>query len=469
LSPGQSGALWGGRFGEGVDPGFQQFGASVGFDRRLADQDLRGSLAHVAMLVQQGILSGPEGELLRQGLEGIRADLEAGSLQWSVAQEDVHLNIETWLHQRIGPLAGKLHTARSRNDQVATDFRLFVKEAAGQLELDLLELQRTLLAQARLHLAAETLLPGYTHLQVAQPILLAHWLTAYLEMFARDRARLQDARARMDECPLGAAALAGTSWPIDRWATAKQLGFARPMANSLDAVASRDFALEFLAACAIGASTLSRLAEELILYASLEFGFVELPDRFSTGSSIMPQKKNPDGLELIRGKSGRIYGDLMALLAVVKGLPLAYNKDLQEDKEPVFDAFDTLHASYRLLSALLGVLAWRAEVTARAAGRGYATATDLADRLAQQGLPFREAHAVVGRLVALCLSRGCSFSDLSAADLEAVHPQLTEEMTGLLSPQASVASRRSLGGTAPEQVASALDAWESRLSVEGGV
>ncbi|MBB6097812.1 argininosuccinate lyase [Deinobacterium chartae] len=455
--------LWGGRFAEATDALVDRFNASITFDQRLAEQDIRGSLAHVRMLAAQGILSTQEAEAIAEGLEGILADVRAGRFEWRVDLEDVHMNVESALRDRIGPVAGKLHTARSRNDQVATDFRLFTKEAALHLADLARELRAVMVAEAERHLEPPVILPGYTHLQVAQPILLSHWFLAYAEMLERDEGRFRDAARRMDESPLGSAALAGTGWPLDRHATAQALGFARPTRNSLDAVGSRDFALEFLSACAILAAHISRLSEELILYSTFEFGFVTLPDAFTTGSSIMPQKKNPDVAELARGKAGRVFGDLMGLLTVVKGTPLAYNKDLQEDKEPVFDAFDTLETILRLYAAMLPRARWNAQATLHAAGRGFSTATDLADRLAQGGMPFREAHEVVGKLVALCVAQDKNLWDLTAEELHMAHSGLSPQILEGLTVEASVASRTSYGGTAPLQVRAQIEAARERL------
>jgi argininosuccinate lyase len=448
--------LWGGRFAEATAELVELFNASVGFDQRLAEQDIRGSLAHVAMLGQVGILTAEEVAQITDGLNAVLADIRAGNFEWRLDREDVHMNVEAALRDRIGPVAGKLHTARSRNDQVAVDFRLFTKEAA----LDLAEKTRTLravmLAEAEKHLETGVILPGYTHLQVAQPILLAHWFMAYVAMLERDEGRFRDAAERMDESPLGSSALAGTPWPIDRFATAEALGFARPTANSLDGVGSRDFAIEFLSACAILSAHLSRLSEELILYSTFEFGFLTLPDSHTTGSSIMPQKKNPDVSELARGKAGRVFGNLMGLLTVVKGTPLAYNKDLQEDKEGVFDSYDTLSIVLRLYAEVMPKTVWHAEKTREAAARGYSTATDVADFLARQGVPFREAHEVVGGLVGLASRSGRQLWELSDAELKAAHPLLNGDVAGSLTVEESVKARQSYGGTAPQQVARAI-------------
>lgn len=439
--------LWGGRFAEKTAELVELFNASVGFDQRLAEQDIRGSLAHVAMLGGQGILTAEEVSQITDGLNGVLADIRAGNFEWRLDREDVHMNVEAALRDRIGPVAGKLHTARSRNDQVAVDFRLFTKEAALDLAEQTRALRRVMLAEAEKHLQNEVILPGYTHLQVAQPILLAHWFMAYVAMLERDEGRFRDAAERMDESPLG---------------------FARPTANSLDGVGSRDFALEFLSACAILSAHLSRLSEELILYSTFEFGFITLPDSHTTGSSIMPQKKNPDVSELARGKAGRVFGNLMALLTVVKGTPLAYNKDLQEDKEGVFDSYDTLSIVLRLYAEMLPKTVWHADVTKAAAARGYSTATDVADYLARQGVPFREAHEVVGGLVGLASRSDRQLWELTDAELKAAHPLLSAEVAQKLTVEESVRSRQSYGGTAPERVREAVEAAKEKLRQETG-
>ena len=463
----QESKLWGGRFAEATDGLVELFNASVPFDQRLAEQDIRGSLAHVAMLGQVGILSGEEVGQIEEGLKAILADIRAGNFEWRLDREDVHMNVEAALRDRIGPVAGKLHTARSRNDQVAVDFRLFTKEAALDLAARTRALRAVMVAEAEKHLTSDggepVILPGYTHLQVAQPILLSHWFMAYAVMLERDEGRFRDAAERMDESPLGSSALAGTPWPIDRHATAAALGFARPTANSLDGVGSRDFALEFLSACAILSAHLSRLSEELILYSTFEFGFLTLPDSHTTGSSIMPQKKNPDVSELARGKAGRVFGNLMGLLTVVKGTPLAYNKDLQEDKEGVFDSYDTLSIVLRLYADMLPKSTWHAATTKAAAARGFSTATDLADHLARSGVPFREAHEVVGGLVGLANRTGRQLWDLTDEEVRAAHPQLTAEITRALTVEESVKARQSHGGTAPEQVRAQVEAAKAAL------
>ncbi len=444
--------LWGGRFAAETDQLAEAFNNSLDFDRRLWREDLDGSRAHARMLARQGILTEEEARTILRGLDQIEEEIEAGTFPWRDEFEDVHMNVEARLTELVGEVGGKLHTARSRNDQVATDLRLWLRRALAQIVEAQQQLARVLVAEAERHLEPPVVLPGYTHLQRAQPVLLSHWFMAYYEMLARDTTRVLDALFRMDASPLGAAALAGTGFPIDRHFTAEQLGFLEPMRNSLDAVASRDFVLEALSTIAIGQLTLSRLAEELVLYSSFEFGFVTLPDAFATGSSIMPQKKNPDIPELIRAKAGRTIGDLVTLLTVVKGLPLAYNKDLQEDKEPVFDAVDTYTSSLKLMAALLPGLEWHPEVTKRAAAGGFALATDLADYLARKGMPFRQAHAVVGGLVRKLQEEGRELESLTLEELRSFSELFDEDALALLSVEGAVASRNVYGGTAPEQV-----------------
>ncbi|WP_457634185.1 argininosuccinate lyase [Oceanithermus desulfurans] len=459
--------LWGGRFAVETDKLAEAFNNSLGFDRRLWREDLDGSRAHARMLAKQGILSEEEARTILEGLDRIQEEIKAGTFPWRDEYEDVHMNIEARLTELVGEVGGKLHTARSRNDQVATDLRLWLRRALGEAVDAQQQLARVLVAEAERHLEPPVILPGYTHLQRAQPLLLSHWFMAYYEMLARDTTRVLDALFRMDASPLGAAALAGTSFPIDRHFTAEQLGFSGPMRNSLDAVASRDFVLEALSAVAIGQLTLSRLAEELVLYSSFEFGFVTLPDAFATGSSIMPQKKNPDIPELIRAKAGRTIGDLVTLLTVVKGLPLAYNKDLQEDKEPVFDALDTYTSSLKLMAALLPGLVWHPEVTKRAAAGGFALATDLADYLTRKGLPFRQAHAVVGRIVRKLQEEGRDLDDLGLDELRSFSDRFDEDALALLSVEGSVSSRDVYGGTAPEQVRARIAEAKKELEEDG--
>ena len=447
--------LWGGRFAAGLNAAMSEINASIDFDRRLYAQDIAASKAHAAMLAAQGIISRKDGRAIARGLETIRAEIEAGRFRFSKALEDIHMNIESRLADLIGEPAGRLHTARSRNDQVATDLKLWVRDAIDALEVGLKGLQAALLAQAEQH--AGTLMPGFTHLQPAQPITFGHHLMAYVEMFGRDRGRLKDCRVRLGECPLGAAALAGTSFPIDREMTAAALGFARPMANSIDAVSDRDFALEFLAAAALAGVHLSRLAEEIVLWSSEQFGFVRLSDAFTTGSSIMPQKRNPDAAELVRAKAGRLIADLNSLLIVMKGLPLTYGKDMQEDKVPVFEAADTLALALAAMTGMVRDMAADKAAMRAALGNGFITATDLADWLVRaRGLPFRLAHHATGRLVRLAEERSCRLDQLSLADMRAIEPRISEEVFEVLRVENSVKSRASHGGTAPEQVRRAI-------------
>ncbi|RMD47433.1 MAG: argininosuccinate lyase [Alphaproteobacteria bacterium] len=456
-------AMWGGRFSEAPDRLMEAINASIGFDRRLYAEDIRGSLAHAAMLARQGIISDSDAEAIRKGLLTILSEIEEGKFRFRPELEDIHMNIEARLAELIGEPAGRLHTARSRNDQVATDFRLWVRGRIDRLVEEIEALMRALLDQAEA--GADWVMPGFTHLQVAQPVTWGHHMLAYVEMLARDRGRMLDARARMNECPLGAAALAGTSFPIDREFTARELGFDRPMANSLDAVSDRDFALEFLAAAAICATHLSRFAEELVIWSSAQFRFVTLSDRFSTGSSIMPQKRNPDAAELIRAKVGRINGDLVALLTVMKGLPLAYSKDMQEDKEQVFDAADTLELCLAAMAGMVRDMRPNREALEAAAGAGFSTATDLADWLVRRlGLPFRQAHHVTGALVRRAEELGCDLADLPLEEMREVEPRMTAEVYDVLGVHNSVASRVSYGGTAPAQVRAQIRRWREALA-----
>jgi argininosuccinate lyase len=460
---GGSNAMWGGRFSAGPDAIMEAINASIGFDQRLSDQDIAGSQAHAAMLAAQGIITQADADAIRDGLDRVKAEIDAGEFVFSAALEDIHMNVESRLRDLIGAAAGRLHTARSRNDQVATDFRLWVRDQCDAAAEGLEALQRALLAQAEA--GADWVMPGFTHLQTAQPVTWGHHMMAYVEMFARDAGRFRDARARMNECPLGAAALAGTGFPIDRAATAASLGFDKPMDNSLDAVSDRDFALEFLSAAAICAVHLSRLSEELVIWSSAQFRFVTLSDRFSTGSSIMPQKKNPDAAELIRAKIGRITGALVALLTVMKGLPLAYSKDMQEDKEQVFDAADTLMLALAAMTGMMSDLTANRAALEAAASAGFSTATDLADWLVREaGLPFREAHHVTGALVARAEARGVDLPDLSLDEMQAVHGAITSAVFEVLGVHNSVASRTSHGGTAPAQVRARIAAWRERLT-----
>jgi argininosuccinate lyase len=454
-------ALWGGHFDHDPAPLMEQINASIGFDKRLYAHDIAGSKAHAAMLAEAGILSAAERDAIIAGLERIRAEIEAGDFPFSAALEDIHMNIEARLTDLIGEPGQKLHTARSRNDQVATDFRLWVRDAIDRTDRLVRDLQAALLARAEEH--ADAVMPGFTHLQAAQPVTLGHHLMAYVEMFGRDRGRLADARVRLNECPLGAAALAGSSFPIDRRATAAALGFAAPMANSIDAVSDRDFALEFLAAAAIAATHLSRLAEELVLWSTPQFAFVRMAEDFSSGSSIMPQKRNPDAAELVRGKTGRMIGALGALLIVLKGLPLAYAKDLQEDKEPVFDAADNLALCLAAMTAMVAGMSVDRDRLAAAAGVGHTTATDLADWLVRRlHVPFREAHRAASQAVRRAEQRGVGLAELDLEELRAIEPRITAEVFEVLSVERSVASRTSFGGTAPVRVREAIKAAKER-------
>lgn len=456
-------AMWGGRFAAGPDAIMEAINASIGFDKRLARQDIEGSRAHAAMLAATGILSDSDAEAIREGLLTVLSEIESGSFEFSTALEDIHMNVEARLKQVIGEPAGRLHTARSRNDQVATDFRLWVRDQCDAAISGIEALMRALMAQAEQ--GADWVMPGFTHLQTAQPVTWGHHMMAYVEMFARDRGRMVDARARMNECPLGAAALAGTSFPIDRHMTAEALGFDRPMANSLDAVSARDFALEFLSAASICAMHLSRFAEELVIWSSAQFRFVRLSDRFSTGSSIMPQKKNPDAAELIRAKIGRIFGANVALMMVMKGLPLAYSKDMQEDKETAFDALDSLSLCIAAMTAMVSRLEVNEEAMRASAAKGFSTATDLADWLVRAlDMPFRNAHHVTGTLVAKAEAKGCDLDGLTLAEMQETEPRITEEVYSVLGIDNSVRSRTSFGGTAPDNVKAMAAFWEKTLA-----
>ncbi len=450
-------ALWGGRFAAGPAEIMRRINASIGFDKRLWAEDIAGSEAHCAMLVAQNILSPQDGAAIAEGLGQIRAEIESGRFVFSDAHEDIHMNIEARLAELIGPAAGRLHTARSRNDQVATDLKLWLRAAIDRLDAAMQDLQRALLDRAEAE--AATVMPGFTHLQIAQPVTFGHHLMAYVEMVGRDRGRLGDCRRRMNESPLGAAALAGTAFPIDRAATAAALGFDRPAANSLDAVSDRDFAIEFLAAAALAGTHLSRFAEEIVIWCSEAYGFVRLSDAFTTGSSIMPQKRNPDAAELVRAKTGRLNGALVALLTVMKGLPLAYGKDMQEDKVPVFEAADALELCLAAASGMVRDLRPDRARMHAAAGRGFATATDLADWLVRvAGLPFRQAHHATGAIVKRAEALGCALAELPLAELQNVEPAITAAAYDVLDPERSVASRTSDGGTAPERVRAAIAA-----------
>ena len=454
--------MWGGRFAAGPEAVMEAINASIGFDKRLAPQDVAGSKAHAEMLAAAGIISKADAAALAQGLERVLAEIEAGAFDFSTALEDIHMNVEARLAELVGEPAGRLHTARSRNDQVAVDLRLWVRERLDETAAGIESLMRACLAQAQA--GADLVMPGFTHMQVAQPVTWGHHMMAYVEMFGRDLGRFRDARARMNECPLGAAALAGTSFPIDRDMTAARLGFDRPCANSIDAVSDRDFALEFLSAAAICAVHMSRLAEEIVIWCSAQFAFASLGDGFSTGSSIMPQKRNPDAAELVRAKIGRILGAGVALTTVMKGLPLAYGKDMQEDKEQVFDAADSLALCLAATEGMVRALAPDAAALEAAARAGFSTATDLADWLAREiKMPFREAHRVTGRLVALAEEAGCGLADLELAQMQRECPQITEGVFAVLGVRESAASRTSYGGTAPERVREQIAAWKERL------
>ncbi|MGE5503712.1 MAG: argininosuccinate lyase [Actinomycetota bacterium] len=453
--------MWGGRFAGGPAAIMQRINASIDFDKRLYAQDIRGSKAHARMLVRQGILASADGDAILAGLDTVLQEIESGKFPFRFELEDIHMNVEARLAELIGDAAGRLHTARSRNDQVATDFRLWVRDAVDGMEAALKDLQAALIERAEQH--AGTVMPGFTHLQAAQPVTFGHHLLAYVEMIGRDRGRLADARARLNECPLGSAALAGTSFPIDRHATAAELGFDRPMANSLDGVSDRDFALEFMAAASICAVHLSRLAEEFVIWTSAQFRFVSLSDAFTTGSSIMPQKRNPDAAELVRAKTGRVIGDLNALLIVMKGLPLAYSKDMQDDKEPTFEAADTMELAIAAMTGMVRDMTVNEDVMKGAAGAGFTTATDIADWCVRAlKMPFRRAHHVAGSLVKLAEGKGCGLEDLSLAEMQAIEPGITDEARAVLSVASSVASRTSFGGTAPVRVREAAAAARAR-------
>ena len=453
--------LWGGRFQKETDSLVNDFNSSISFDARLYRQDIEGSVAHAAMLGDTGVIEKSESEKIITGLKGILADIEAGLVEFTNDNEDIHMNVEALLTARIGDTGKRLHTARSRNDQVAVDFRMYVREEIGTVHGQLLALIAVLGEQAKAHPA--TIMPGYTHLQRAQPVSFGHHLMAYAAMLRRDVTRLEDCLVRMNECPLGCGALAGTTYPIDRHQTAAALGFDRPMENSLDGVADRDFALELLAALSIMMMHLSRLAEETILWCAAEFQFVTLDDAYSTGSSIMPQKKNPDVSELVRGKTGRVYGDLMALLTTMKGLPLAYNKDMQEDKEPVFDALDTVQMCLPVFTGMLKTMTVNTENMRAAAAHGFINATDCADYLVKKGLPFRDAYTVVGKLVLYCGQRGKTLESLSLDEYRALHPLFEEDVYHAISLDTCLGDRRSFGGPAKESVLAQIESAEAFL------
>ena len=454
--------MWGGRFAAGPGALMQAINVSIGFDRRLAAQDIAGSKAHSDMLAAQGIISKTDRDAIHAGLDEIKAEIDDGTFPWSEELEDIHLNIEARLKDKIGEAGGRLHTGRSRNDQVATDFRLWVREHIVLFQNQLTALIEALVDQADAH--ADTIMPGFTHLQSAQPVTFGHHMLAYAEMFARDRSRFADCWERSNESPLGAAALAGTPYPIDRDMTAKALGFGRPMANSLDAVSARDFALEALSAATICSTHLSRLSEEIVIWTSAQFQFIKLSDTFTTGSSIMPQKRNPDAAELVRAKVGRIMGAFTALSIVMKGLPLAYSKDMQEDKEPVFDAFDALEVGLAAMAGMVADMTPNKDRLADAAGAAFSTATDLADWLVMNlNMPFRDAHHVTGTIVAMAEKQGATLDALALADMQSVEPRITEDIFNVLTPLASASSRTSYGGTSPKNVKEQVARWKTKL------
>jgi argininosuccinate lyase len=457
-----SNQMWGGRFASGPAAIMEAINASIGFDKKLYAQDIRGSVAHSVMLAETGIISADDQQKIAHGLNTILREIEDGKFAFSTRLEDIHMNVESRLAELIGPSAGRLHTARSRNDQVAVDFRLWVKDEFHRVAAALKGLIAAFLERAEQH--ASTVMPGFTHLQTAQPVTFGHHCMAYVEMFARDLSRVRDAVERMNESPLGAAALAGTGFPIDRFQTAKALGFREPTRNSLDSVSDRDYALEFLSIAAICATHLSRLAEEIVIWSTPQFGFVRLSDSYSTGSSIMPQKKNPDAAELVRAKTGRVNGHLIGLLTVMKGLPLTYSKDMQEDKEAVFDAAETLDLMLAAMTGMVGDMTINEQAMKKAAGSGYSTATDLADWLVRTlGMPFREAHHVTGRAVALAESKKVGLEKLALEDLKSIHDGITDDIFSVLSVQNSVKSRTSFGGTAPAEVKKQIRYWKKRL------
>jgi argininosuccinate lyase len=460
VSKGQK--MWGGRFSDKPSDIMQAINVSIGFDKRMAEQDVSGSKAHADMLAKAGIITDTDNAAIQEGLDDILSEIRDGTFPYRDEFEDIHLNIEARLSELIGETAGRLHTARSRNDQVATDFKLWVRGQIDGFDESIAHLQRALLGQAKAH--TDTLMPGFTHLQVAQPVTFGHHMLAYVEMFGRDRSRFVDARRRMNESPLGAAALAGTPYPIDRDMTSAALGFDGPMANSLDAVSARDFALEALSCASICATHLSRLAEEIVIWTSTQFAFVSLSDKFTTGSSIMPQKRNPDAAELVRAKVGRISGALISLTMVMKGLPLAYSKDMQEDKEPVFEAFGALSLALAAMAGMAADLSPNKANMAKAAGSAFSTATDLADWLVRElGLPFRQAHHVTGEIVALAERQGKALHEVPLSDMQSIKPQIHDGVYDVLSAANSVASRTSYGGTAPENVKAQVKLWQKRL------
>jgi argininosuccinate lyase len=462
MSDQSTNASWGGRFSEATDAFVARYTASVDFDRRMYRQDIQGSVAHATMLCKVGVLTEQERDDIIQGLKEVQADIENGTFEWSVALEDVHMNIEAALTAKIGITGKKLHTGRSRNDQVATDIRLYMREEIDHISAELTRLQEGLVGLAEKE--ADTVMPGFTHLQTAQPVTFGHHLLAWNEMLERDFARLQDCRKRTNQLPLGAAALAGTTYPIDRHYTAELLGFEAPTENSLDSVSDRDFAIEFTAAASIIMMHMSRFSEELVLWASAQFRFVDLPDRFCTGSSIMPQKKNPDVPELVRGKTGRVYGHMISLLTLMKSQPLAYNKDNQEDKEPLFDTVDTLRDSLRAFADMVPHLMARKEDMREAAMRGFSTATDLADYVVGKGIAFRDAHEIVGKAVAYGLETGKDLSEMTLEELKQFSNEITADVFDILTLEGSVAARDHIGGTAPDQVRAAAGRAKARLT-----
>ena len=455
-------SAWGGRFSEATDAFVQRFTASVQFDQRMYAQDIQGSIAHATMLAKVGVLTEAERDAIIQGLGEIKADIEAGRFEWSVALEDVHMNIESVLTQKIGITGKKLHTGRSRNDQVATDIRLYLRDEIDAISAELTRLQQGLTELAARE--ADTIMPGFTHLQTAQPVTFGHHLLAWNEMLERDYARLQDCRKRVNIMPLGAAALAGTTYPIDRAYTAQLLGFDAPTENSLDSVSDRDFAIEFASAGSLIMMHLSRFSEELVLWTSSQFNFINLPDRFCTGSSIMPQKKNPDVPELVRGKSGRVFGHLMSLLTLMKGQPLAYNKDNQEDKEPIFDVVDTLRGSLRAFADMVPAITPKKDIMREAAIRGFSTATDLADYLVRKGVPFRDSHEIVGKSVAYGVKTGKDLGQMDLEELRQFSDVINDDVFKVLTLEGSVAARNHLGGTAPAQVRAAAQRAKAKLA-----
>ena len=458
----KSNVMWGGRFAHAPEQIMESINASINFDRRLYQHDILASITHAEMLVENGIIDQKSGTKITNGLQSILKEIEEGRFNFRVDLEDIHMNIEVRLHELIGEEAGLLHTGRSRNDQVSTDFRLWTRDAIDELILQLEDLMKALFTKAEKH--HDTIMPGFTHLQVAQPITLGHHLLAYLEMLSRDVDRFKSARSRLNECPLGAAALAGTSFPIDRFKTSKKLGFEQPMNNSIDAVSDRDFCLDFLSASAICITHLSRFAEELVIWTSSQFNFVSLSDKFSTGSSIMPQKRNPDAAELIRGKVGRVNGALLGFLTVMKGLPLAYSKDLQEDKESIFDTFDTISMCLVAMTGMVSDMKPNKSILKVAAKSGFSTATDLADWIVRElDIPFREAHRITGSIVRIAETRKCELSDLSISDLKSIEGKITASIFSIMSVENSVNSRNSFGGTAPSQVSIQLKKWKKKL------